>query len=172
MNVSHWYRDGDVSFIHYPEDSQFYDLYEEEMWHTIPVQVTPEEVTVFIDGDEFVVFSNSANCIGENGRIGLRGGSKGGWDIKNLKVYEGLYTEEETTPTPEATQTPVPTEPSATPESTPSGTPTETTDGGNGGNNVWKWIAGLLTTAVIVIVVACAGIMIAVIGIVLKKKKK
>ena len=164
MSVAHWKRDGN-GMSNYADDSYFYDLYMEEAWNTIAIQITGEDATVFLNGEEIITLSDTANCTGEFGRIGLRGGSSGGWDIKNLKVYEGLYQEEEATPTPEATETPVPTE---TPEATETPAATETTeiggqDDNKGGNN-----AVVIIVIVVVVVVACAGIMI---WIILKKKK-
>lgn len=161
MSVNHWLRDGN-GMSNYADDNYFYDLYEEEMWYTISVQVTKEDVTVFLEGDEILTLTDSANCTGENGRIGLRGGSQGGFKIKNLKVTEGLYTEEEATPTPAATQTPVPTQ---TPVATQTPAATETTEDDKGGSSAG---AVIVIVAVVVVVVACA---IVTLLLILKKKK-
>jgi hypothetical protein len=79
MSVGHWKRDVN-GMSNYADDNYFYDLYEEEAWNTIAVQITGENATVFLNGEEILTLTDTANCTGEFGRIGLRGGSSGGWE--------------------------------------------------------------------------------------------
>ncbi|MBR5280801.1 MAG: hypothetical protein IKU26_07550 [Clostridia bacterium] len=160
MSVNHWLRD-ENGMSNYTDDSYFYDLYEEEAWNTVAVQITGENATVFLNGEEIITLTDTANCTGEFGRIGLRGGSSGGWDIKNLKVYEGLYKEETATeaPTEAPTETPAATQTPATTQA-PTQAPTEQTNGGNG--------ALIIVVIAIVVVAACAVVTV----IILTKKKK
>ena len=156
------YKHTGTAFENYEFDTTFYDIYEEEMWYTISFQVTPDDVTVFIDDYEVATLEDTANCIGEYGHIGLRGGSNAGWKIKNLTVREGLYDGEvpppsTAEPTVEATPTPTP-EVTETPEETQA--PTTPKDG-NG--TVW------LVIGIVVAIVVVAG---GAVGFILYKKKK
>lgn len=162
LSVGHWKRENAESpYVPFSDDSYFYDLYEEEMWYTIAVQFTKEDVTVFLENEEILTLTDTANCVGENGRIGLRGGSQGGWKIKNLKVAEGLFeatpdaTDAPATQTPAATNTPAP--------ATQSPAPTEATKGSGSGNYAW-----IIIVVVAVVVAACA---VGTILLILKKKK-
>ncbi len=162
LSVGHWKREGaESAYVPYSDDSYFYDLYEEEMWYSIAVQFTKEGVTVFLEDEEILTLTDTANCVGAQGRIGLRGGSQGGWKIKNLKVAEGLFeampdaTDAPTTQTPAATNTPIP--------NTQAPAPTEATKGDNGGNYVW-----IIVAVVVVVVAACA---VGTILLIVKKKK-
>ncbi len=160
MSIAHWTRTKDTPYVANSDDSYFYDFYDDEMWLSIAIQFTKEDVTVFLNGEEIAVLSDSANCTGENGRIAFRGGSKGGWAIKNLKVSEGLYTEE---PTVAPTQAPTeaPTQPPVT--QAPTVMPTEQPEGDNAGSNAW-----IIIVIVAVVVVACGVVT----GLVVFKKKK
>lgn len=90
----------------FKEDETFFELYEEEFWMTFTAEITPDEVTIYVDDFEVATLSNSEGCVGANGYIGIRAGSSGGWKIKNLKVTEGVGGEETSEPTEEPTQTP------------------------------------------------------------------
>lgn len=169
MSVSHWTRTKDTPYVNYVDDGCFYDLYEDEAWHNITIQFTKDEVVVFLNGEEIVALSESAGCTGALGRFAFRGGSSGGWAIKNLKVSEGLYTDEPIT-NPTETPTEVPTEVPAETDSQDPGTstpaptqkPTEQPKDDNGGSSAW-----IIIVIVAVVVVACGVVTI----LVLKKKK-
>ncbi len=103
------YKHTGKTFENYEYDTMFYDLYEEEMWYTISFQITKDDVTVFVGDEELITLEDTANCIGEYGHIGLRGGSNAGWSIKNLTVREGLFDDEVPAPStsePGQTQSP------------------------------------------------------------------
>lgn len=163
------YKHTGTTFENYEYDTMFYDLYEEEMWYTISFEVTPEAVTVYMGDEELLTLEDTANCIGEYGHIGLRGGSNAGWKIKNLTVREGLYDGEipppsTAEPTVEATQTPTVTQEATQNVEVPTEAPTEKpgrTDSGSHG-----WIVVLVIA--LVVAVAAGG----VIGFVIYKKKK
>lgn len=155
LSLAHWTRTLDTPYVNYVDDSVFCDIYDEEKWYTLSVQFTPDEITVFLDGEELVTLEESAGCVGDYGRIGLRGGSRGGWSIKNLMVYEGSFDPDVVMPTEApATQTPVVT---ATP------TPTEEPVEKDGGNGLW------IILVVVAVVVVCG---IGTTAVVLAKKKK
>ena len=84
LNEHTWYE--------YTEDTVFYDVYEDECWQTFTVEVTPDDVTVYLNDELLTTLTDTEGCVGERGCIGLRAGSKGGWKIKNLKLVEGLST--------------------------------------------------------------------------------
>ena len=160
----------------FKEDETFVELYEEEFWMTFTAEITPDEVTIYIDDLEVITLSNSEGCVGENGYIGIRAGSSGGWKIKNLQVTEGVGGAETSEPTEEPTETPTeaPTEEptqepiaetteTATAENTAAPVPTQKPVAQKDGGFPW-WIAGLVA-----VVVVAAGV---VIWLILKKKNK
>lgn len=159
------YKHTGTTFENYEFDTTFYDIYEEEMWYTISFQITKDDVTVFVGDEELITLEDTANCIGEYGYIGLRGGSNAGWKIKNLTVREGLYDGEippTSTPTEAPTETP-------TPEATqnvevPTQAPTTEPESQKGGNNV----VGIVIGIAIAVIVIAGGIV----GFIIYKKKK
>lgn len=164
LSMLHYKHTG-TTFESYEYDTMFYDLYEEEIWYNISFEVTPEDVTVYIGDEELLTLEDTANCIGEYGYIGLRGGSTAGWKIKNLTVWEGNIDKEIPTP---LTATPEPT-PTPTPEATqnvevPTEAPTEKPDRKDRGSNGW-----IVVLVIAFVVVVAAGI---VVGFVIYKKKK
>lgn len=180
FNLLHYKHTG-ATFENYEFDTTFIDIYEEETWFEFTAEITPEEVSVYLNGEWYATLEDTANCIGEYGHIGLRGGSTGGWKVKNLKVAPGTLEEqasgnvspEKPTQTPEETPTEVPEEtPSAddgavgpTPgtDSEPVTEPTPVNDANDGGSSSWIWI-------VIVIAVVAIGGGIGIFVFVKKKK--
>lgn len=173
-----------TTYSEYIEDALFYDVYDEECWQTFSAEITPEEVTLYLNGEYLVTLTDSAGCVGEKGCIGLRAGSKGGWKIKNLKLVEGLSagneepTDEPTTapttaPTVDATEVPTQ-EPSADateastqepsadatekPAPTPSAEPTSNKDDG-----FPLFVVGIITAVILVAAI--------VLFVIVKKKK-
>ena len=116
LNEHTWYE--------YTEDAYFYDIYEEECWQTFTVEVTPEEVSVYLNDEFLTTLTDTDGCIGERGCIGLRAGSKGGWKIKNLKLVEGLSSDTELEPTEASTVEPT-ADVTENPTQTPSSDATE-----------------------------------------------
>lgn len=93
-------------WMEYEEDRYFYDIYDTEYWQTFTAEVTPEGVTIYLNDEELGTLTDTENCTGTSGYIGLRGGSAGGWKIKNLTVTEGIGGVSNETPTQEPTQKP------------------------------------------------------------------
>ncbi len=162
------------AWYEYEEDGIFYDVYEEEYWMTFKAEITPEDVTIYVDDYEIATLSDSDGCVGTNGYIGLRAGSAGGWKVKNLNVVEGVQTEVDATPTEEPTEVPTqaPTaEPTAettetaslTPSTEVTIVPTQNPAQPKGGNFPW-WIAGVIAVMLVV-----AGVAI---WLIIKKKNK
>ncbi len=96
--VEEWYE--------YKEDTLFYDVYDEESWQTFTAEITPEEVSVYLNGEYLATLTDTEGCVGENGYIGIRGGSAGGWKIKNLKVTQGVSGGDVSEPTEEPSSKP------------------------------------------------------------------
>lgn len=107
LDLLHYQHTGEA-FHYYEEDTTFWDLYEEDLWGTLQVEVTPDDVCVYYEGMLLAVLEDTQGCVGEKGGIGIRGGSEGGWKIKNLTLVEGVSQEPvpENTPTVRPTQTP------------------------------------------------------------------
>lgn len=134
LNMRHYKLEEE--WYQYEEDALFYDVYDEEYWQTFTVEITPEEVSIYLNDEYLATLTDTAGCVGANGYIGLRAGSAGGWKIKNLQLVEGVdggaaaEPTEEPTEAPEVnttedpTQEPVP-EVSATPVADDESTPGE-----------------------------------------------
>ena len=168
--VEEWYQ--------YEEDALFYDVYDTEFWQTFTVEITPEEVSVYLNDEYLATLTDTEGCVGANGYIGLRAGSAGGWKIKNLTVTEGVGgtpdtdpTEEPTVePTVEATETPTeePTVESTeeittqNPSSDITTVPEDPSTPKENGGFPW-WIVGVVAAAVVI----CGTVLF----LVLKKKK-
>ncbi len=161
LSLNHWKRTADTPYTNYIEDNFYYDLYENETWLTISIQFTKDEVTIFLPEEDPYTLTETANFVGENGRIGFRGGSIGGWKIKNLKVTDGLYVGSEPTQTPDSVSTPTPTPTpilTAAPTEIATAQPTQN----DAGNYMW-----IIVTVVVVVAVCAVGTFL----LVLKKKK-
>lgn len=147
----------DEEWSEYKEDEYFYGLYDEECWQTFKAAITPAGVEVYIN-DEFVGFlTDTEDCIGDRGYIGLRAGSSGGWKIKNLSVVSNMLEETEQ-PAEEVTDVP-----SGDVTETSSPAPTQDVLSGADGSGFPVWIAIVIGAVVIVAGVAT--------WLVLKKKK-
>lgn len=107
LDLLHYQHTGE-KFYYYEGDTTFWDVYEEDLWGTLQVEVTPDDVSVYYDGMLLAILEDTQGCVGEKGGIGIRGGSEGGWMIKNLVLVEGVSQEPvpENTPTVQPTQTP------------------------------------------------------------------
>lgn len=159
LELLHYKHTGEI-FEYYELDKTFFDIYDEEFWLSVTVEITPDEVSVYYDDDWIVTLEDTAGCVGENGHIGIRGGSKGGWRIKNLSLVEGTFEENEPVATPETTPATSPSASSAT--TAPSTIPDANRHSGEGSSN-WIWIVGIAAA-----VTVCGGIA----GFVIYRKKK
>lgn len=153
------YKHTGTMFTPYEFDTMFIDVYEKEVWMEFTAEITPDEVSIYINGEWWATFEDTADCIGTNGYIGLRGGSTGGWEVKNLKVTPGTLEEQASgnvsieTPTREPSETPSDIEDDSTPEADPTSYSTSDVEEYNTEeNSSWIWLL-----IVIVVVVACAG---------------
>ncbi len=168
--------DGSFCFIHhrydgkwtrYDTDRIYYDFFSPGTWYEFAAEITPESVDIFINGEWIGALTDVMGCIEEYGRIGLRGGSAGGWKIKNLQVISDEIIEETPTPSepvPSPTETVAPTlDPSALPEESANPTATQVP------------VASSDSSMMLPIVIAGVALLLGVgigIGIVMVRKKK
>lgn len=174
IRFMHHYHSG-KTFEKYEEDEWLllaYDLEEDQTdWFTARVEVTETEATVYLDDDLVMELQDTANLNGEKGYIGIRGGSAGGWRIKNLRLYEGICDSdgnpgEQPTIEPAATASETPsseTPSSGTPASGTAAPETAPSDSEKNGSAVPWIIAGS--------VLAAAAIGTALVLLIRKKKK-
>ena len=151
----------------YKEDEYFYNIYDTEYWQTFMAEVTPEGVTIYLNDEELGTLTDTENCTGASGYIGLRGGSAGGWKIKNLVVTEGVGGVSDETPTEGPTMVPTE-EPTVAPTEEPPVVPTQapTQEPVSDEEAGFPWFAVGITVAVIAVV--AVGIIL----VVIKKKAK
>ncbi len=103
FNLIHHKFDG--KWTRYDTDRVFYDLFETDTWYTFIAEITPESVDIFINNDWLGSLTDVMGCVDEYGRIGLRGGSVGGWKVKNLQVTSDEIIEVPTPSVPVASPT-------------------------------------------------------------------
>ncbi len=152
------YKHTGATFEHYEFDNMFIDIYEEEQWFEFTAEITPDEVSIYLNGDWCATLEDTANCIDAYGHIGLRGGSTGGWKVKNLKVAPGTLSEQEsgdvtdetptTTPTGDSTETP-PVAQTQTPAPQSTSEIESTPKANNNGGSAWIWIVICITVVVL-----------------------
>ena len=148
------YKHTGATFENYDLDTMFIDIYEDETWFEFTAEITPEDVSIYINGEWWATLEDTAGCIGENGYIGLRGGSTGGWEIKNLKVEPGTLEEQ-------ASGNVIPETPTKAPATATPDVEDEIVPENEDGNSLWLVVA--------VTVVVLAGGLAAF--VILKKKK-
>ncbi len=166
--------DGSFNFIHhkfdgrqwtrYDADRIFYDLFETDTWYEFAAEITPESVDIYINNEWLGSLSEVMEIADEPGRIGLRGGSAGGWKIKNMQVISDEIIEAPTPSVPAALPTETVTanpHVSSLPEHSVDPTATQEPVASN---------ASVIVPAVIVGLVLLLGVGISI--VIIQKKKK
>ncbi len=144
----------------------------DDVYITYRFEVYPDEILVYYEGDnvedpvEPTFLSNSDGCTGQNSYFGFRG-SREGWKVKNVQVYEGIY--DPATYVPPVEETDSPTQAPTTDQLT--GTPENSSGADNSSENADDSMMGILIAVVVVAVVIIAGCGVVVV-LVLKKKPK
>ncbi len=151
----------------------------DDMYITYRFEVYPDEILVYYEGENITTpvgpsyLTDSDGCTGDSSYFGFRGSRKG-WKVKNVQVYEGIYDP--------ATYVP-PVEETEEPEKTP-GVPADQTDGNNSNNNTASpstnpnggnggeddGMSGILIGAIIGAVVIVGGCVVVIIMATKKKK--
>lgn len=143
----------------------------DDMYITYRFEVYPDEVLVYFEGEnveypDAVALTSSDGCTGESSYFGFRG-SREGWKVKNVQVYEGIYDPATYVPPVEETE-----EPTQTPSADNTQEPADNTDAGtdspeedDGGMSV------LLIGAIVAAVVIIAGCAVVIIFVMKKKSK-
>ena len=142
----------------------------DDVYITYRFEVTPDEILVYFEGEHIeealdaVSLTDSDGHTGPKSYFGFRG-SREGWKVKNVQVYEGIY--DPATWEPPVTETEAPT---TAPEADETDQPSEQTPDNQekqeDGNNMTGVLIGVVIAAV-VIIVGCTVVVV----LVLKKKK-
>ena len=147
----------------------------DDVYITYRFEVYPDEIIVNFEGENIdagalapVSLTDSDGHTGAKSYFGFRG-SREGWKVKNVQVYEGIY--DPATWEPPVTEAPA-TDAPATDEIEETQPPEETSavgdgDQQDGGNNMLGVLIGVILGAV-VIIVGCTVVVV----LVLKKKPK
>lgn len=144
----------------------------DDVYITYRFEVYPDEILVYFEGEHIeealdaVSLTDSDGHTGQNSYFGFRG-SREGWKVKNVQVYEGIY--DPATWEPPVTEAPTEA-PAATDEATQAPTQVPDTDDNTAqqdSGNMTGILIGVIIAAV-VIIVGCAIVVV----LVLKKKPK
>ena len=148
----------------------------DDVYVTYRFEVYPEEILVYFEGDNVEIpidpmpLTDSDGCTGDKSYFGFRGSRKG-WKVKNVQVYEGIYDPatyvppvaetEEPTEDPVVDNTQVPSEDATQGNDRDDDKAAPEEDGTN----------GLLIGAIVAAVVIIAGCAVVIIFVMKKKSK-
>lgn len=143
----------------------------DDMYITYRFEVYPDEILVYFEGENIeypidaIPLTSSDGCTGESSYFGFRG-SREGWKVKNVQVYEGIYDPATYVPPVEETE-----EPTQTPSADNTKEPAESTDDGTTSQDEDGGKSGLLIGAIVAAVVIVAGCAVVIIFVMKKKSK-
>lgn len=150
----------------------------DDMYITYRFEVYPDEILVYFEGDNIttpidpVYLTSSDGCTGEKSYFGFRG-SREGWKVKNIQVYEGIYDPATYVPPVEETEEPTEVPTPDNTQGSEGGSTEQATPNNNGGNDVNQEDDGMgdiLMVAIIAAVVIIAGCAVVIIFVMKKKK--
>lgn len=142
----------------------------DDVYITYRFEVTADEIIVYMQNEDteevMATLTDSDGCTGQKSYFGFRG-SRDGWKVKNVQVYEGIY--DPATWEPPVQETEAPTQAPATDDV--ADVPEVTSGTGEAPEQDGNSMMGLLIGVVIAAVVVIVGCTVVVI-LVLKKKPK